>query len=212
MSRPFERPATIALPAGAAGEGATLEGLFVPGPEADGPGVVIAAPHPTMGGSMDSPVVTEIALAAERAGLASLRFNWRGVGASAGAPTSDTAIADVDFGAALAFLDESVGGPLHAAGYSFGAATALRASVHHAGLRRLVLVAPPPTILNRAALLGFEREIFIAVGDRDPYADHSELAALAGEARAAHFELIPDCDHFFMTGLGVLGRSLADWW
>lgn len=212
MPRAFERPATIALPPEAAGEGAALEGLFVPAPEPDSPGVVIAAPHPTMGGSMDSPVVTEIALAAERAGLASLRFNWRGVGASAGEATGDEAVADVDFAAAFAFLADTVEGPMHAAGYSFGAATAIRATRTHRRLRRLVLVAPPPAILDRDALLAFEREIFIAVGDRDPYADHEALAALASEAAAAHFELIPDCDHFFMTGLGSLNRGLVGWW
>ena len=42
-----------------------------------------------MGGSMDSPVTTEVALAASDAGYGALRFNYRGVGASAG-PTADT--------------------------------------------------------------------------------------------------------------------------
>ena len=54
--RSFERPATISLP----GTSMVLEGLHVPVSEA-GRGAVIAPPHPLYGGSMDSPVVTEIA-------------------------------------------------------------------------------------------------------------------------------------------------------
>ena len=63
--------------------GSRLEGLYTP---ADAPvgGAVIAPPHPLYGGSMDSPVVTELAQACARADFASLRFNWRGAGASAG--------------------------------------------------------------------------------------------------------------------------------
>ena len=44
---------------------------------------VVAPPHPEYGGSLDNPVVNELAYALYQEGFASLRFNWRGVGASA---------------------------------------------------------------------------------------------------------------------------------
>ena len=81
MHGPKERAVAIPLEGGEQ----ALEGVFVAGLDDDAVGVVVAAPHPLYGGSMDSPVVNEIAYAARKAGLASLRFNWRGVGASAGA-------------------------------------------------------------------------------------------------------------------------------
>ena len=97
VTRAFEQPATIALPDDALGAGAALEGLFLPVPTLpECGGGLVAAPHPLMGGSMDSPVATELAFALEQAGLASLRFNWRGVGGSAGSPSGDEAAASGD--------------------------------------------------------------------------------------------------------------------
>ncbi|HET9754849.1 MAG TPA: hypothetical protein VFP52_17885, partial [Myxococcales bacterium] len=49
-----------------------------------GPPCVLAAPHPAMGGSMTSPVIAELAWALTRAGHPTLRFDYRGVGASRG--------------------------------------------------------------------------------------------------------------------------------
>ena len=43
---------------------------------------------------MQSPVVNEIAYACQKAGIASLRFDWRGVGASAGEPSGSAGDAD----------------------------------------------------------------------------------------------------------------------
>src|SRR2546423_12617205 len=48
------------------------------------PPCAIAAPHPALGGSMISPVVAELAWALTRAGHATMRFDYRGVGASRG--------------------------------------------------------------------------------------------------------------------------------
>ena len=101
-----ERMVTIAP----AGEGEILEGLFLSGKSAGG--VVMAPPHPLYGGSMDSPVVNEVAHAAGKHELASLRFNWRGVGASAGERSGEAEHADADYRAALTHLSETVAGGL----------------------------------------------------------------------------------------------------
>src|SRR5262245_39619387 len=69
----------------------SLEGIFQAGESAAARGVVLAPPHPLYGGSLEAPVLSELAWAAAQAGPASLRFNWRCVGASAGEPSGDPA-------------------------------------------------------------------------------------------------------------------------
>ena len=128
----------------------SLEGVFRRGAAQAERGAVIAPPHPLYGGSIESPVVNELSWAAAKNGIASLAFNWRGVGASAGASSGEAADADEDYAAALAHLAETVPGPIVACGYSFGSAAAVRAAEADAGGRidRLILVAPPPALIE----------------------------------------------------------------
>ena len=211
MPRAFERSVILPLPDEAGAPDHVLEGLYVPSPE-PGESAVIAPPHPQMGGSMESPVLTDIAWACQEVGVASLRFNWRGVGASSGRPSGDAADADVDFRAGLNFLAETVPGPRAACGYSFGAVTAVRAALSEPGIQRLVLAAPPTSLLPEAALAEFRGSIFVVTGDRDEWVDLDRLTSLLEAAPRAHLEIIEDCDHFFMSAMGRLGRVLADWW
>ncbi|MEE3328753.1 MAG: alpha/beta fold hydrolase, partial [Myxococcota bacterium] len=212
MPRAFERSVILPLPEAASGAAdQVLEALYVPSPE-PAESALIAPPHPQMGGSMESPVLTDMAWACQEVGVASLRFNWRGVGASSGRPSGEASDADLDFQAGLEFLAETVPGPRAACGYSFGAATALRAALRTPGIERLVLAAPPTALLPERALAEFRGPIFVVVGDRDEWVDLDRLSSQLAEAPAAHLEVIEDCDHVFMSALGRLGRSLADWW
>jgi len=204
--------------------GPTLDGIFLPaegdgaeGAAAEDPGrepaagALVAPPHPLFGGRMDNPVVSEIAYACSAAGIASLRFDWRGAGGSAGAPSGEARDADADYAAALAHLAETVPGPLVACGYSFGAAAALRAAAHPR-VARLVLVALPPALADREALARLERPTLLLAGSRDELAPWRELQALLGEAQQdARLEVVPEADHFFTAGLGDLRRHLLDW-
>src|SRR2546430_969342 len=100
------------------------------------PPCAIAAPHPALGGSMLSPVVAELAWALTRAGHPTMRFDYRGVGASRGVSrhgVGSTRIADLqDEVADLHRICEHLLASTHMAevclvGYSFGAAVALEA-------------------------------------------------------------------------------------
>jgi len=209
--RPFERPATISLP----GSDEALEGLYVPvenvsmdpgDPVGEGTGAVIAPPHPQYGGSMESPVVTELAHACARAGVSSLRFNWRGVGASAGAATGDEAVAAADYTAAVDWLEATVPGRVAACGYSFGAATAAHAGLARARVTRLVLVAPPPSMLSRETLAQFDGDVLVAVGDRDEFAPFDAVEAMCKGLPRLSLEKIEDADHFFMAHLAEVEK------
>jgi alpha/beta superfamily hydrolase len=207
MARLEEKATVIAVP----GSDLVLEGIFIRGADADAPGAVIAPPHPLYGGSMSSPVVGELAFACQRAGYATLRFEWRGVGASAGEPSGEAADADADYAAALAHLADTVGGPLLAGGYSFGAAAALRCAVTEPRVRRLALVAPPVMMLDAAALAGFRGSALLLTGEHDSYAPPDALRdKLAGAPRCT-LEVIPGADHFFQEGLAHISRATAKW-
>ncbi|HKJ24394.1 MAG TPA: alpha/beta fold hydrolase [Myxococcota bacterium] len=201
-----ERAVPIPLPGGAL----ALEGLYVAVAGPDARGAVIAPPHPLYGGSMDSPVVNELAHACDRAGIATLRFNWRGVGASAGAPSGDPADADADYGASLEQIAETVPGPLVACGYSFGAASAVRCSASSPRVTHRVLVAPPPSMLDADALERFPGKTLILVGEQDALAPADALAALAAGCERLALAVVPEADHFFAFGLAEIGkRTLA---
>lgn len=219
--RPFERPATIALPeTEGMPSGASLEGLWLPARAEGGGaeneeeplgGAVVAPPHPLMGGSMDSPVATEIALALSDASRVAVRFNWRGVGASAGMPSGEVADADIDYRACLDFVEESVAGPLLATGYSWGALAAVRAGLNANRVRKLVLIAPPPGMLNGEALAASGKKMLFIAGDQDSYVPIEELRALISGVPEAKLVVLPGVDHFFMKGLADVGRSIREW-
>src|SRR5256886_8683604 len=108
-----ERPATVAV-----ARDIVLEGrLAVPaGARA---GVVICHPHPLYGGDMDNPVVVRVQEVCAKLGLATLRFNFRGVGGSGGTHGGGLAVAD-DARIALDVLAQATGEvPLAIAGHSF---------------------------------------------------------------------------------------------
>jgi alpha/beta superfamily hydrolase len=202
-----ERAVTISM--GSAGPG-DLEGLFVRTAE-PGPGAVIAPPHPLYGGSMDSPVVNELAHACARSGLGCLRFNWRGVGASAGVPSGDLDAARADYAAALAHLAETVPGELVLCGYSFGAASAVGVAEVGSRAGALVLVSPPPALLDVDVLARFPGRVLVAVGEVDEYAPVAELKEICNELSGGRLHVIAETDHFFMTGLAELGLVVQEW-
>jgi len=205
-----ERPVVIAG-ALAGGVALALDGLFRAGASPEAGGMVIAPPHPLYGGRMESPVVTELGFAAARAGLASLRFDWRGVGGSTGEPSGEGPELDADYAAALLHLAETVPGPLCAAGYSTGAAAAVRAAKQGPRVRSLLLVAPPPSMLAEDALAAFRGRVLVVVGDRDRIAPADALRTQFRSLAAARIEVLPDVDHFFGSGLAELSRAAASW-
>ena len=184
------------------GAGLTLEGVWQKGA---GRGAVIAPPHPEFGGSLENPVISELAYALYKAGIASLRFNWRGVGASQGVVSGEASAADEDYLAAVAQISETTGAPVIAAGYSFGAATALRVGLRDARIAELILIAPPIAMIESLALDEFQGSIHVIVGGRDTFAPLGQLSALLEGLPNANLDVIPKADHFFAShGLAEL--------
>ena len=105
--------------------------------------VVFAHPHPQMGGTMHTKVVYQAAKALARIGCAVLRFNFRGVGTSAGSFDEGHGEKD-DVRAALDFMhDRYPEAPLWAAGMSFGSWVGLTVGAEDPRVSTLIGVSMP---------------------------------------------------------------------
>ena len=185
----------------------TLEGLYHRGEVM--PPVVLVPPHPREGGSMDSALVAEVAWAVTRAGHATLRFNFRGVGASSGRPGGPGAdLADLD--AALVHHAETTGAArLGVCAFAGGAAVALRGAATRAAVGKVVLVAPEGDDLGPAvaALAAAPARRFPVLVLALPGADLSAFAPLGDAARA---EVLDSVDLPRGRGLPALGHRVAE--
>jgi alpha/beta superfamily hydrolase len=176
-------------------------------------GVVICHPHPQYGGDMDSAVVVTAARTCARGRLATLRFNFRGVGASGGSWDEGRGEQD-DVRAAVAHLGGVLDAPARVAlaGYSFGAAMAASVAAVGEPLAALALIAPPLAMrpLQGPAPL-VEGPLLVVAGSRDAYCPSTALAALARAWPQATITVVDGADHFFSTGLDALDAVLTDW-
>lgn len=164
--------------------------------------VLLCHPHPLYGGTMHSAVplaITKVLAERGEKTVATLRFNYRGVGASEGS-YGDGLGETFDARAALRFLREHApGAKLSVCGYSFGTWVGLRAAAMERGVERVALVAPAVRIFDfvkeDAASLG--GKIAIYVGDADEFCDVDEARAL-GETIGASVEVFEKSDHYFL--------------
>jgi alpha/beta superfamily hydrolase len=196
-----------------AGPAGPLEALVEAAPDPGAALCVICHPHPQYGGTLDNKVVHTLARAANERGAIAVRFNFRGVGQSAG--QFDQGIGELDdLLAVVAWARVAYPGRrLHLAGFSFGAAVALRGHVA-TDAASLLLVAPP-------AGMGYLDEVTaprlpwqVIHGSRDELVDLDTvrrwLATVAGPTPP--LTVIDDADHFFHGRLTPLREAASAFW
>ena len=129
--------------------------------------VVFAHPLPTHGGTMHTKVVFQGAKALTRIGCAVLRFNFRGVGRSAG--TWDEGRGErEDYRAALDFLAARYPDTeLWAAGFSFGSYIAMTCGAEDTRVCSLIGIAPPVDRYDYGAVRQSTKPKFLIHGERD---------------------------------------------
>jgi alpha/beta superfamily hydrolase len=186
-----------------ASAGFRLEGIAL---GSEPPSAVIAPPHPLYGGHLTNPVVQAIGRGLTSRGVGAVAFNWRGVGLSEGSPSGDAAAAGEDFRAALACVGATVdvarrSRGLIAAGYSFGAATALAVALDDERVAEVIAVAPPVAMLPRdlAETLGSKRVLVVAA-EHDDFGPPTRLAEVFARMKTAKVVTIAGADHFFSSG------------
>lgn len=159
-----------------------LESLFLEGPAgrldarlhgpAGGRPVLLLHPHPLYGGTMGSRLVYDLAAGFGEAGFRALRFDFRGVGRSAGSYGEGLGEAD-DARAAWDFLRGATGQPPAVVGYSFGGAVACRLATE-ADVPALVAVAAPAEVRDSRldpvgdAARCRARRVHVVAGEGDP--------------------------------------------
>ena len=178
-------------------------------------GVVVCHPHPLYGGDMDNPVVVRIVEVCAELGLATLRFNFRGVGESTGTHGHGSA-EQVDAESAIRHLVAALprGGPLALIGYSFGAVVSARVAVTRPDLAGLGLIAPPLGLDGMAlpaGLAAFPGSLAVVAGTRDEYCAATALAALPDALPNARIMVVEEANHFFFGKLFPLGKVVGDW-
>jgi hypothetical protein len=180
-------------------EDLVLEGRVWLGTGSRDVGVVLCHPHPLHGGNMYSNVVSAVAEALWKHDVSTLRFNFRGTGASTGSHGGgDTEDADVTAAVAYLLSCQRIA-RLVVAGYSFGAGVGLLAGATDARVTALVGIAPPVARRDLSPLYTCTKAKLFVTGDKDhvcPLPVLQDLIARCPEPKA--LALIPGADHFFL--------------
>ena len=199
---PVAEQAQLTGPAG------TLQALIEVTPAAPRYFAVVCHPHPLHGGTLQNKVVYMLARTLLQQGVAAIRFNFRGVGASTGqfdegqGEVAD-ALAVIAYGRAR-WPDAG----LVLAGFSFGGMVAAQATAS-ARPRWLVTVAPAVRLLTRP-LPQPECPWLLIQGDADDVVDPREVSAWAASfAPPPTLRLLPGVGHFFHGRLQDLQQAVA---
>jgi alpha/beta superfamily hydrolase len=214
----------VRFPAGAY----QLEGVLAY-PEAEPPraAAVIAGPQPLLGGDLNNNVVRALADGLAESGLATLRFNYRGVGRSDGpaidlaahlaefwrtSHVTDETDARIDLEGAAAHLRGIVGDdlPLALVGYSFGCTLLPHVTAGEGPLAR-VLIAPTVARHDYTQYRAL-KEPMLVVASQEDFATPADslrrwFATLQGPRRLVHLALD---NHFFRGHESWLVRTVAD--
>jgi alpha/beta superfamily hydrolase len=169
---------------------------------------LIAHPHPLQGGTLENKVVQTLAKTFFALGYAAVRFNFRGVGGSAGAFADGIGETD-DALAVLAYAREKFGEalPVALAGFSFGSFVETRVA-KAVRAERLVLIAPA---VGRFAVEQVPADTIVVHGEED---DVVPLADVMAWARPQQLPIVvfPGCGHFFHGRLPQLQRVIQGMW
>ncbi|MEQ1532972.1 MAG: alpha/beta hydrolase [Sideroxydans sp.] len=154
---------------------------------------IVAHPLPTLGGTMENKVAMTLAKTFAELGCVTLRFNFRGVGASAGEFTGGEG-EEQDMVAVTRYAQELFGEelPLILSGFSFGGYVAARAAARlHP--QHLVLAAPA---VGRFAMPAVSPDTLVIHGEQD---DVVPLADALDWARPQHLPIVvlPQAEHYF---------------
>ncbi|MGB9826208.1 MAG: alpha/beta hydrolase [Desulfofundulus sp.] len=174
------------------------------------PGVVLCHPHPLYGGDMNNNVILAISRSLTGKGIASLRFNFRGVGRSQGCFANGIGEQE-DAQAALLLLsnrEEIDPSRIGIMGYSFGGMVALAVGDTNNVVRAIAAVSPviPADVLKQCA----KPKLIVTGAEDNIITPSSVLKETAGMAEPKIVEVIAGVDHFWWGYEARVGEMVAD--
>jgi alpha/beta superfamily hydrolase len=173
------------------------------------PVAILCHPHPQYGGSMDDAVLDVAESALVEHGVDCVRFNFRGVGGSAGSFDHGNG-ETFDLLAVVRWARANKGArPLWLAGYSFGSAVVWTAAPEVEGLERVWLIAPPIGRMSYPPRPSLGAQVDVFLGTDDPFADHAAVDDWIRTA-APHLRMnkIDGADHFFSATARALRTAM----
>jgi len=170
-------------------------------PAAPRAAAVLCHPHPAYGGDRHNIVVDALFRALPAAGIAALRFDFRG----AGGGEQDDVLAALD-----RLAGDVPGVPLWLVGYSFGADVAL--GVDDPRLAGWVAVAPPLRFGSPPVpAAGDPRPALVLVPEHDAYAPPDRIGPATDAWPAVTVEVVPMADHFLVGAAADVAATVTAW-
>jgi alpha/beta superfamily hydrolase len=194
-------------------DGLVLKGVLAI-PEGSGPFpvVIVCHPHPLYGGSMDNNVVNSLSETLTRASLASLKFNFRGVGGSQGEFGQGIGERE-DVEAAISFIStvkEVDSKRIGLAGYSAGTGFALPVGFNDDRIKALAAVSPPLSMFDFDFLKSCPKPKFLISGSRDDLIPINQLLEFCQSLpEPKDCESIEGADHFWRGYESILSVKVT---
>lgn len=182
--------------------------VFVP---AGGPhgGAVICHPHPMYGGDMENNVVVGVQQALAGAGIATLRFNLRGVGKSGGGiagpdgDPEDVALV-VEYFRKYKGIDPD---KVAVVGYSYGAMVGLAVSMLDMKIPALAAISPPIAAFQMQYMSRIDKPLLAISGDHDAFCPLEKLKGML--PAGASLNIVKGADHLYRGFESEVGRSVS---
>ncbi len=185
-----------------------LEGLYAASTSASRVGAVVCHPHPLYGGEMNNNIVTALIQAFQQAGMATVRFNFRGVGRSGGSHDQGNGEVEDVKAAVTYLLSRQAVSTVIVAGYSFGSMVGLRAGAADGRVHKLIGVALPMGFGDPSFLLPSAKPKLLISGDNDNYCPLPALNEFFAKlAEPKTLVIVPSADHFFWGQEGEVAKA-----
>ena len=172
---------------------------------------VVCHPHPLGGGTLHNKVVFRAARGLESANVATLRFNFRGVGASGGKHDEGAGELD-DVNAAIEWAKRKhPGKKLIVGGFSFGGWVATRAACELSEVDAVFLIGTPVNKYDFGYLRGCDKPMLFLHGTQDEHGDYQKVENLVQTVRNAESVIVTGADHFFTKQIEAVEETMRSW-